>query len=63
MNKYMIDDIDRSCTKYGQVETIVDTKMYESRKDIKCKALPTLRMVSARLKGGQPCYVDEEGLL
>jgi uncharacterized protein YheU (UPF0270 family) len=51
MNKYMIDDIVRSCTKYGQVEMIVDTKMYEMAKELKCKALPTSRTVSARSKG------------
>jgi hypothetical protein len=62
MNKYMIDDIDRSCTKYGQVEMMVDTKMYEPVKEMKCKALPTSRTASARLKGGQPCCIDEEGL-
>jgi hypothetical protein len=50
MNKYMIDDIDRSCTQYGQVEMFVDTKMYESLKKMKCKALLTSRTASARLK-------------
>jgi hypothetical protein len=58
MNKYMIDDIDRSCTQYGQVEIIVDTKIYESAKEMKCKALPMLRTASARLKGDRPCCVE-----
>jgi hypothetical protein len=57
MNKYMIDDIDRSCTQYGQVEMIVDTKIYESAKEMKCEALPTSRTASARLKGDRPCCI------